>query len=283
MFSTGITDSLVNDMYLNTNTGNTYRCTVAGNASTAKWVYTGNIKGPQGEYATVDSALNSSSTNPVQNKIVTAELEKKLSSTSDTQNNTVTFTSADETNPTAWKDVAALASKEKHSSLLNKISTMFSNVRYLYKILGTTDISALGTVTQALANLDGNVGDIKGIISSLADCSAATVAGYAADALAVKELNSNLVKNSTKIIYGSSKGYSKFNDCVETGNYFINGYDIISDRPTEEGGFFGILIVSANQTDGTGFICQTLINNHSRAYIRVCNYGEWGDWIKIIG
>lgn len=38
----------MNDNYLNTSTGNTYRCTVAGNASAAKWVYTGNIKGPTG-------------------------------------------------------------------------------------------------------------------------------------------------------------------------------------------------------------------------------------------
>ena len=87
-------------------------------------------------------------------------LTGKLDTTGDTENNTVTFESGDETDPTAWKNVNVLGSKEKHSSLLKKISTMFSNVRYLYKLLGTTDISALGTVTQALANLDGNVGDI---------------------------------------------------------------------------------------------------------------------------
>ena len=44
----GITDALVNDMYLNTSTGYVYRCTTAGNASTAKWVYTGSIKGAAG-------------------------------------------------------------------------------------------------------------------------------------------------------------------------------------------------------------------------------------------
>ena len=44
----GITDAIVNDNYLNTSTGNTYRCTVGGAASVAKWVYTGNLKGPQG-------------------------------------------------------------------------------------------------------------------------------------------------------------------------------------------------------------------------------------------
>ena len=45
----GITDALVNDQYLNTSTGNTYRCTVAGAAATAKWVYTGCIKGAKGD------------------------------------------------------------------------------------------------------------------------------------------------------------------------------------------------------------------------------------------
>ncbi len=44
----GITDALINDMYLNADTGNIYKCTVAGNASTAKWVYVGVIKGPAG-------------------------------------------------------------------------------------------------------------------------------------------------------------------------------------------------------------------------------------------
>ena len=44
----GVTSALVGDYYLNTSTGYTYRCTVAGAASMAKWVYAGNIKGPTG-------------------------------------------------------------------------------------------------------------------------------------------------------------------------------------------------------------------------------------------
>lgn len=84
-------------------------------------------------------------------------LSGKLDTTGDTENNTVTFESGDETDPTAWKDVNVLASKEKHSSILNKISNMFSNIRYLYK----------------------NVGGIKGLSSS----SAITTQGeYALDA-----------------------------------------------------------------------------------------------------
>lgn len=102
-----------------------------------------------------------------------------LTTAADTKDNIVTFASGDEANPSVWKDVTTLASKEKHLSLLNKISTMFSNVRYLYKILGTTDISALGTVTQAIATLNGNVGSIKGISSSAA---ITTQGQYALDA-----------------------------------------------------------------------------------------------------
>lgn len=54
---TGITDALVNDYYLNTSTGNVYRCTISGNASTAKWVYVANIKGKAGEVPTDGSNM----------------------------------------------------------------------------------------------------------------------------------------------------------------------------------------------------------------------------------
>lgn len=47
----GISSAKVGDMYLNTETMNTYRCTVAGAASAAKWVYVGNIKGEIGDGA----------------------------------------------------------------------------------------------------------------------------------------------------------------------------------------------------------------------------------------
>lgn len=46
--SSGISAATVGDMYLNTSTLNVYRCTVAGNASAAKWVYACNIKGATG-------------------------------------------------------------------------------------------------------------------------------------------------------------------------------------------------------------------------------------------
>ncbi|MCD8300578.1 MAG: hypothetical protein LUC41_05335, partial [Clostridiales bacterium] len=74
----------------------------------------------------------------------------------DTAEDTVTFTSADALEPAEWTDVDVLASGEKHSSIFNKISVMFKNIRYLYKVLGTEDISSLGdgTITGALNALN---------------------------------------------------------------------------------------------------------------------------------
>lgn len=45
----GVSSAVVGDMYLNTSTYNTYRCTVAGAASAAKWVYVNNVKGAKGD------------------------------------------------------------------------------------------------------------------------------------------------------------------------------------------------------------------------------------------
>lgn len=95
-----------------------------------------------------------------------AEMESalagKLDKTGDAQDNTVTFTSADvaDGGTTAWTIVAKLTTSEKLSSVLNKVSVMFKNIRYLYKMLGTTDISAIGggTVTGAISKLNTDLG-----------------------------------------------------------------------------------------------------------------------------
>lgn len=46
--NSGVSAATIGDMYLNTSTWNTYRCTVAGAASAAKWVYVCNIRGATG-------------------------------------------------------------------------------------------------------------------------------------------------------------------------------------------------------------------------------------------
>lgn len=91
------------------------------------------------------------------------DLLSKLDVDGDSKDNTVTFTSADKTDPAALADVEVLASGETHASILEKASTMFKNVRYLAKMLGTTDISAIGdgTVTDAINTLETDKADTE--------------------------------------------------------------------------------------------------------------------------
>ena len=80
----------------------------------------------------------------------------------DTANNVVSFTSSDvaDGSASAWTTVSKLSSGEKHSSIFAKVSQMFKNVRYLYKMLGTTDISKIGngTCTGAISSLNSSLG-----------------------------------------------------------------------------------------------------------------------------
>ena len=87
----------------------------------------------------------------------------------DTAKSYTTFDSADDKNPTTWSDVELLTSKEEQRSLFSKISTMFKNIRYLYKMLGTTDISNIGdgTATGGLNALNSKLGNTD--ISAIGD------------------------------------------------------------------------------------------------------------------
>ena len=80
----------------------------------------------------------------------------KMEKDGNSAENTAVYTSGDNTNPTGWTDVAVMVSGEKHKSLFNKLSTMAKNVRWLYKMLGTTNISSIGggTLTGAISALN---------------------------------------------------------------------------------------------------------------------------------
>ena len=92
---------------------------------------------------------------------LTAENVGAVATGGDTAENTATFTSSDVADGSAstWTNVSKLSSGEKHSSILKKVSQMFKNVRYLYKMLGTTDISKIGngTCTGAISSLNSSL------------------------------------------------------------------------------------------------------------------------------
>ena len=91
----------------------------------------------------------------------------------DSAEETITFTSDDDAqgNATSWTSVPLIESGEKHKSIFNKFTTMVKNIRYLYNMLGTTDISSIGsgTVTSALGNLNTRVGTLNDAYANLND------------------------------------------------------------------------------------------------------------------
>ena len=96
---------------------------------------------------------------------ITPEQIGAVAEDGDTSDTTVAFASSDtpDADASAWTSVAALESGEKHASLFAKVSQMFKNVRYLYKMLGTTDISAIGdgTATGAIVNINALLNSVQ--------------------------------------------------------------------------------------------------------------------------
>lgn len=72
----------------------------------------------------------------------------------DLKDTTVTFTSGDDLNPTGWTDFGKIVSG-KIKDILNGVSIAAKNLRYLRKLIGTTDISKIGD------------GTLTGIVSAL--------------------------------------------------------------------------------------------------------------------
>lgn len=66
------------------------------------------------------------------------------------------FTSGDVVSPTGWANIDVIATGEKLSSLIRKFSLTTKNVRYLWKLLGSTSLTGIGdgTVTGAINSLN---------------------------------------------------------------------------------------------------------------------------------
>lgn len=83
---------------------------------------------------------------------------KKLNKDGDLTDTTVTFTSEDDEDPTAWTAMRKIVSG-KLKDILGSVSTMAKNLNYLRKMLGTEDISKMGdgTLTGAVSKLNTDI------------------------------------------------------------------------------------------------------------------------------
>ena len=100
-------------------------------------------------------------------KMTVANLGKKI-----TEDAAPAFTSGDSSEATSWTNVAAVTSGLPMKNILSRITTMMKNVRYLYNMLGTTDITGSGknTVSGAIGGTSiSDIGDgtLTGAISIL--------------------------------------------------------------------------------------------------------------------
>ena len=155
---TGISDALAEDMYLNTDTGNAYRCTTGGVATVAKWVYACNLKGIKGD---TGAKGDPGTAGPKGEKGDTGEQGPKGDTPTVADNMTVAFTQA--------SSRSNIATGEKLSVIMGKIKKFFA------------DLTA-----PAFAQM----------ITTKEDLLATKVTGYVPDAKAVAdtytELNGNL-------------------------------------------------------------------------------------------
>jgi len=145
---------------------------------------------------------------PIDNGTAT---RKATLSSIDMGSNEITFTSGDTSSPSSWQTVAVMASNTA-ANLMNAISKMVANIRWLYNRLGTSSTGTTATtVTGAIAEHSTKIG------SAEMGTTATTLTGAIAEvndsvndnAEAISELNSNL-STITPYTITTASGYASF-------------------------------------------------------------------------
>lgn len=121
---------------------------------------------------------------PIDNGTAT---RKATLSSIDIGSNEITFTSGDTSSPSSWQTVAVMASNTA-ANLMNAISKMVANIRWLYNRLGTSSTGTTATtVTGAIAEHSTKIG------SAEMGTTATTLTG------AIAEVNDSVSDNSDAI------------------------------------------------------------------------------------
>ena len=194
VFNTGIADALQEDIYLNTDTGNVYRCTTSGDETTAQWVYACNLKGVKGDPGTKGDPGAKGDPGEKGEKGDPGEKGEKgdpgtASTVADEM--TVAFTEA--------KSRENIATGEKMNTIMGKIKKWFA---------------------------DMTVAAFAQVITTKEDLLATKVNGYVPDAKAVADAYTELTRNlKLPTVYNGitpKNGYTlSFNNSFELGDYIF--------------------------------------------------------------
>lgn len=141
-----------------------------------------------------------------------------LATDGDSKDNTVTFTSSDndattEKTSDGFTSVATMASGESHSSLFQKISKMFLNIRKLWNTMGTSALASGKTVTGLLGNTD-----ISGVGSTVTGAISNLNSKYSTIKL---QKSSNILTSGIWTDITFDEDYTKYNFIVVCSNYYV--------------------------------------------------------------
>lgn len=163
---------------------------------------------------------------PIDNGTAT---RKATLSSIDMGSNEITFTSGDTSSPSSWQTVAVMASNTA-ANLMNAISKMVANIRWLYNRLGTSSTGTTATtVTGAIAEHSTKIGNAEmGTTATTLTGAIAEVNDSVNDnAEAISELNSNLSDSGNgyvRMIDGTLIQYGRLTNV--TGNNYSFIYPI---------------------------------------------------------
>lgn len=191
---------------------------------------------------------------PIDNGTAT---RKTTLSSIDIGGNEITFTSGDTSSPSSWQTVAVMASNTA-ANLMNAISKMVANIRWLYNRLGTSSTGTTATtVTGAIAEHSTKIG------SAEMGTTATTLTGAIAEVNDsvntntedIATLNSNLVAAPVNVsIYGNNIS-DLTNTSYRVGNIaIISGYFHVTRTQT---GQTAIMVIGVpSHYRGDGYILQ---------------------------
>lgn len=202
---TGISDALAEDMYLNTDTGNAYRCTTGGVATVAKWVYACNLKGIKGD---TGAKGDPGTAGPKGEKGDTGEQGPKGDTPTVADNMTVAFTQA--------SSRSNIATGEKLSVIMGKIKKFFADLTApAFAQMITTKEDLLAT------KVTGYVPDAKAVADTYTELNGKLIAPDYKSAVAIQS-NYTCMTNGYVIgtIQGAVKGWASIRSS-KNANYFL--------------------------------------------------------------
>lgn len=245
--NSGVSSAVVGDMYLNTDTGYTYRCTTAGAASAAKWVYTTDITGPQGGQG--DQGVSVTSSTPYY-KLATTTPAKPTNNTQPTgwsttqpaldttQNCYVVVQTVFSTGNITYSDVSTLseyeASKQAYALADQADGKADANSRSINTLIERADgvdtiireyvdgvlTARVGNPIGSLVDADGSFSIVKLTWNGNEPTVGDTIATFGSNGVTIYDSDKNAIAQyGNMAIIGDPAGYHIEMDGTEMGLY----------------------------------------------------------------